>query len=414
LTGVTPGGTGRRSPRQVVGLLSLVSFLNYPLRTNITIAAAAMMPDLRLSQVQMGDIFSAFQLPYALGQIPGGFLGDRYGARRVITVTVMLWAVSSLMTGAIPAGIGVGAAVLMLGAARGLLGLAQAATYPVGTSVINRFVPAAYRGRAVALFLAAAVIGSILAPVAVSQGMVRIGWRGTFLVAAGLAVLIGLIWHAGAPRREALPAEHEALGTTMGRAVRLLRDRRLLALSLSYACQSSVWFLFVYWFYIYLTDVRGFSVLSGGFFAVAPYVAAAVMGPLGGTLLDVLSRSRGKVIARRTTACIGLLGAAVCVLVGARLDNPYLAISALALSAGLINFVESPYWTTAAELGGAEAGTAGGVLNTIGNLGGVFSTSAVPRMVDAWGWIPSMLIFAGIAVTGAALWFSFRPERGPP
>ena len=396
-------------PAQVVGLLSLLSFVAYPLRTNITVAAAAMMPDLRLTQVQMGDVFSAFQLPYALFQIPGGFLGDRFGARAVLTWAALLWGLSSAATGLVPASLGVGGVLLFLGGARALLGVGQAAMYPVGTMAIERHVPSGYRGRAVALFLAAAVIGSTLAPVLVSQGMVTFGWRVTFFVAAALAVLAAAIWWRGAPvpdRREPVP-----FGRQIRRVAALLRNRRLMLLSLSYMCQAAVWFLFVYWFYIYLTDVRGFTMLRGGLFATAPYVASAVIGPLGGLMLDHLTRRTGVVTARRATAISGMLASAACVLLGARLGNPYLAIGALALSAGMINFVEAAYWTTAAELGGADAGAAAGVLNTMGNLGGVFSASAVPRLVATWGWIPSMLVFSGVAVAGALLWLTFVPTR---
>jgi sugar phosphate permease len=148
-------------------------------------------------------------------------------------------------------------------------------------------------------------------------------------------------------------------------------------------------------------------------FGAMPYVAGALIGPLGGVVTDLLTPRAGPVAARRTAAVTGLVGSAVCVVIGVQLANPYLAIAALSLSSGLVNFVEAPYWTAAAELGEEQAGLACGVLNTFGNLGGVFSTFAVPRMVEAWGWTASIATFGGIAVAAAALWFVIHPARQP-
>jgi ACS family glucarate transporter-like MFS transporter len=403
-------------PHRLVGLLSLISFIGYPLRTNITVAAKQMMPALGLTQVQMGNIFSSFQIFYALFQIPAGLLGDRIGARRALTIALVVWAVSSVLTGVVPASLGAGATIAFLYLARALLGVGEAATYPVGAMAIQREVPPGFRARANGLFIAAAAAGSALTPPLIAWGMTRAGWRATFVIAGLLALGVAVVWHRGSasPSAQVESPPPAALGAYLRASLALLKDRDLLLVSLSYMCQAAVWFLFVYWFYLYLTDVRGFSVLKGGVFGALPYVAAALIGPLGGAVTDTLSRRRGRAFGRRTAAVIGLLGSALCVVIGARLANPYLAILALSLSSGLVNFVEAPFWTTATELGGERAGMAGGILNTLGNLGGVFSTLAVPRLVEAWGWTASMAIFGGIAALAAALWFAITPERSSP
>ncbi|MEZ4587734.1 MAG: MFS transporter [Gemmatimonadales bacterium] len=398
-------------PLRLVGLLSLVSFLGYPLRTNITVAAKTMMPDLGLSQVQMGNVFSSFQLFYALFQIPAGLLGDRYGARRILTLALVIWAVSSIATGLVPAGATIGVTIGTLYAARALLGIGEAATYPVGGLVIQQHVPFGYRGRATGIFISAAAAGSALTPPVIAWGMTAHGWRSTFVVAGVLALLVAALWYRAAPPPPRGTTTAEAPSAVFRRSLALLRDRHLLLLSVSYLLNGAVWFLFVYWFYLYLTDVRGFTVLAGGVFGALPFVAAALIGPTGGVLVDALAPRRGVARARRTAAVFGLLGSATCVVIGVQLANPFLGIAALSLSSALVNFVESPFWTAAAELGGEQAGLACGVLNTFGNLGGVFSTFAVPRMVEAWGWTATIATFAGIAVVAASLWFAIHPAR---
>jgi ACS family glucarate transporter-like MFS transporter len=106
-----------------------------------------------------------------------------------------------------------------------------------------------------------------------------------------------------------------------------------------------------------------------------------------------------------------LITAASLVLIGARLSNPFLAIGALSLSVACINAAEGPFWATATSLGREAAGAAGGVLNLMGNLGGVISIWAVPRMRDPLGWTGLLSVWAGVAVVAALLWMTVRVDR---
>jgi ACS family glucarate transporter-like MFS transporter len=105
-----------------------------------------------------------------------------------------------------------------------------------------------------------------------------------------------------------------------------------------------------------------------------------------------------------------MISAAVLTLIGANLPGPLLAIAALALSVACINAAEGPVWATATTLGGRNAGAAGGVLNFMGNVGGIISIWAVPRMKDAWGWTAMLAIWAGVAVVAGLLVWMVRTE----
>lgn len=409
-------------PLLLVALLSMVSLVSYAMRTNISIAQESMMPELGLRPEDMGTISAwGFQLAYALFQIPAGFLGDRYGSRKVLTLAVIGWALASFASGLVPATAGAGLAFASLFAIRFVLGLAEAATYPVGVLAISQAVERERRGTANGIFIGAGVLGAAVTPPVIAWTMVTLGWRTAFMASGAVALVVAVLWYVFTPPNavnegvDALGAGRRAppLGDQLRASFALLRDRNLMLLCSSYAAQSAVFFVFVFWFYRYLTDARGFSMLKGGVFGAVPYLVAAVLGPCGGLLVDRLSRRINPGTGRRVVAMGGLLLAALCVALGAMARNPYLAIAALSLSVGCLNGVESPFWLTATHFGASQAGAAGGVLNFMGNMGGVVSIWAVPRMVTAWGWTPTLATWAGVAVVGALLWLTFTAERSP-
>jgi ACS family glucarate transporter-like MFS transporter len=401
-----------KRPVLVVTLLSMLSILSYALRSNIAVAQEQMMPELGLTTQDMGTISAwGYQLAYALFQIPAGFLGDRYGTRPILALAVLGWAASTFATGAVPAAAGVGATFAALFAARFALGVTQAATYPVGALAITQVISPARRGTANSIFISAAVLGSAITPPLISWAMVHLGWRTSFNLGAALGLVGALAWYLFTPLRHTATRETTPLGVQLREAFGLLRNRSILLLSISYAAQAAVFFVFVFWFFRYLTDARGFSILKSGVFGALPYVVAAIIAPFGGILTDVLSARWSRRQGRRAVAMGGLLLAALCVALGASANDPYLAIAALSVSVGCLNSVEGPFWTTVTALGGTRAGAAGGVLNFMGNMGGVISIWAVPRMVAAWGWTATLATWAGVAVAGALLWLTFTAAR---
>lgn len=399
-------------PLRLVLLLALVSLVSYGLRTNISVAQEYLAPELGLTMADMGTISAwGFQLAYALFQVPAGFLGDRFGARLVLGLSMIGWGLASLGSGLV--GGAAGAAFATLFATRFVLGATQASTYPVGAMAIVRTVPPARRGIANAVFISASLLGAALAPLTLAPLMVALGWRAVFLASGVVGLVVAAIWLAATPRPPAAgrAAPMPPLGAQLRASLALLLDRHLMLLGLAYLLQAAVFFVFVFWFFRYLTEGRGFTILASGVWGSVPYFAAFLIGPLGGVLTDRLSRRGSPGRARRTVAVGCLLIAALLVVTGANLADPFLAIGALSLSVGCINAAEAPFWTAATALGRERAGAAGGVLNFMGNLGGVLSIWAVPRMQAAWGWTTLLLVWAGVAVAAALLWFTVPRQR---
>lgn len=399
---------------RVTGLLGLVCFVAYLVRADVAVAQEQMVPALGLTMTTMGAITAwGFQLPYAIFQVPGGMFGERFGARAALTATMVAGGVSSLATGLLPGG---DAAAGVLVGTRVLLGTAQAAVFPVAAMAVMAYVPAGERVRATSIYIALSALGSGAAPLLMAPVMARFGWRAVFLLSGGIGLATALAWFASMPA-----GRHDAtLGSTplspgaRREAIAILRNGRLVRLSLAYLLHSATWFVFVFWFFRYLTEGRGFTVLASGVWGSLPSITGVVAAPLVGIAAGRLGRRLGPARARRRVAVACLLTSAASVAAGATLPGAYLAIAALSLSAGCLNSAEAPFFTTATAIGTTTPGSAAGFLNLLGNLGGVLSIWLVPRMSEAWGWNGTLAFWSGACLLAALLWLTIPVADAEP
>jgi MFS transporter, ACS family, glucarate transporter len=400
-----------KSSWRVVALLCLVTGVAYLVRTDITVAQERMAPALGLSMADMGAITAwAFQLSYALAQVPAGIFGERFGARQTLALALAGGAVASLATGLMPEW----AATATLTGTRVLLGIAQAAVFPVAAMAVAQYVAREHQMRANALHMASSSLGSAIAPLMMAPIMLQFGWRAVFILSGILGATAAIVFFTMMPRR--------VIASTTGSTRRitgadLLRDTRRLAansnlrrLSLAYLLHSAVFFVFVFWFFRYLTEGRGFTVLASGVWASLPSAAGFVSGPIIGALADRYGRRVGEGKARRRAAMACLLCSTIMAISGAIVPGAFLAIAALSLSSAGLNGAESPFYTTATVIGAGNPGAAAGLLNLMGNLGGVLSIWLVPRMSDAWGWNGTLLFWAGVAFVAALLWLTVNTD----
>jgi ACS family glucarate transporter-like MFS transporter len=388
-----------------VFLVSLVTGVAYLVRTDVAVAQERMAPALGITMAGMGAITAwGFQLPYALFQIPGGMFGERFGARLALGLALAGCSAASLFTAILPAD----GAVAVLSSTRVLLGVAQAIVFPVAAMAVQQFVPAGDRVRATAIFIASSAGGAALAPLVMAPVMERFSWRAVFAVSSAIAAVAALIWVKCMPRHapDVAANARSARGSAWPELLTLALNARLRRLSIAYLLHSAVYFVFLFWFFRYLIEGRGFTILASGFWGSLPSVAGIVLAPLIGVATDRLGRRIGSSRARRRVAVACLLSAAGFVLAGTALPSAVLAVLALSLSSGCINGAEGPFFTTAAALGAPHSGAAAGVLNFMGNLGGVLSIWLVPRMSSAWGWNGTLIFWSGVCVVAAALWLT--------
>ncbi|MGD8868754.1 MAG: MFS transporter, partial [Gemmatimonadales bacterium] len=181
----------------VVGLLSGTAMASYLARVNLSVVGDPIMGEYGLSQVQIGRVFSAFLLGYALCQIPGGWLADRWGTRRVLAVSSASWVV--VTAGMAAAGWGPLATISVIPTLlvlRFALGVGEAPMFPGAARGVSRWVPPSRQGSANGIVLAAIGLGSALAPPLLTFTMIRWGWRAALLVSVLPAAAASLAWAA--------------------------------------------------------------------------------------------------------------------------------------------------------------------------------------------------------------------------
>ena len=413
---------------RMVALLTGFSLVSYLARVSLTVAGEPIMRQFHFSGVQLGWIFTAFLFTYTAFNTPSGAWADRFGPRRVMAAAGLSWAALGLFTAYLPGGALLPASwtlgtfiVLRLA-----LGICEAPTYTGAAKAIATWLPDSERGFANALVMSGALFGSAVTAPAISVLMVHIGWRNAVAVSSLAAPLLVSIWWLYArdrPRqhRGANTAEIELISDSnpngaSDAALRgtwrvLLSSAQAWRLFAIYACQTYLGYLFIWWCYIYLVEVRHFSLVRGGFAAAAPFVLATFSTPAAGALSDKLTRRLGTRRGRQLVPMIALSAAAVLAFAGVRVAGAQWAVALLSVGAALGWMCEGPTWAAIVEIAAPVAGTAGGFLNTGGNIGGALSALLTPWIAKELSWSVAFGAASLIALVGSALWIGFNPSQ---
>ena len=402
--------TGR--PRWgILALLFAISAVTYMDRVNISVTARQMMPAYGITDQDMGYVFSAFVLGYALCQIPGGRLGDRWGARVVLACALVWWSLCTVLT-AVVATLPLATVVGTVGSlviVRFLLGVGESVALPNFNRAVADWMPPGQRGLGIGIAIGGIGIGAAITPPLASWVMVNYHWQSVFYLSALIGLVVALLWvvcsrdgRSGGVTKTDTPS-----ATVPWR--KIFRSRSLWWLVASYACLGYVAYIYMSWFYLYLVNVRGIDLLRGGWLAAGPFLAILLFCPFGGWVTDKLVPVLGLRKARLSIGMLGMALAGGLIAVGAWVESQTIAIVCLSLGAGWLYFTVGAYWNVTTDLSKTHAGTLSGVMNTGANLGGVISPSLTPWLADHWGWTASLLVAAGIALCGGFMWMKVDP-----
>lgn len=372
-----------------------------------------MMDEFNLSQIDMGRLFSSFLLGYALFQIPGGALADRFGTKKVLSIAVWLWVFLTVLQALIGWSnweFSVATVIIVFVLLRFLLGISASPTYPASALGVSKWVPTIFQGRANGFVIGSVGLGSAIAPPLVSGIMVNWGWQMALLVSAIPALVIAIVWQRVKVPTEPLTKKIEKKSSSS--SISKLKNKSFYLLSVSYGLQGYVGYIFVSWFYLYLVQVRHFSLLGGAWMSSLPWVLSIVSIPLGGYISDKLIGSRmGTSWGGRIVPMIGMGMSGILISIGAHTSSAVIAAITLAFATAFVLCVEGPFWAMMIRIAGGRSGTAGGIMNMGSNLGGLLSPMLTPWIAVYIGWEYALHIAAGLAIISALLWLGISPAK---
>lgn len=395
----------------------------YVQRTTVSVAAPELTQALQLSKQQIGWLFLAFTTAYAISQLPGGALGQRFGPRAVFTGVGMICVVAMLGLALLPFVLAGGVLLLALIGAQCLLGVGQGPVFPVFAAVAERWFPSRQFGMANGVISSGMLLGGAVTPPLLVALTAALGWQQAILWTALPAALLTIgWWRYGRDRPQQHPrvtaAELAELDSappapplTLARMGEVLRDRNILLLTVSYLCMNFVFYMISFWSFLYLVEQRKLTGLESGFMAMVPWVGAAVGAAIGGVLADRLAVRFGATRGYRLLPLISLpLGAIMLIAIPA-VGSVALAVAALTLAFFAMEVNEGPYWAATMSIARADTGAATGVLNTGGNVGGIICQPVVAALVAGGEWTSAWLSGAVFALLAAVLWLFVRSEQ---
>jgi len=401
-------------------VLSAVAYLD---RVNISIAGGQIAQEFGISNVRLGLVFSSFLWGYGLFQTLAGSLADRYGPRLMLTAGVLWWGLVSVLTAAVPRGIGRAVAVFV--AIRFLLGAGEAIMYPSSNQFVARWIPSHERGAANGVIFAGVGIGAGVTPPLISWFMLHYGWRSSFVLSAIIGLAAGAVWYLAARDN---PENHPSVSSAELSAIQsgipksaaanalrlswldILASGNVWILSFAYFCFGYVAWVFFSWFYLYLARVRGLDLKSSAAYATLPFLAMAVCSPLGGVVSDWLSKQFGSRLGRCSVAALGFALTAIFLVFGSAAHDSRLASVVLAGGAGSLYLSQSAFWAVSADLGGKSAGGLSGFMNMANQIGGAITAIATPWFGDIFGWSTGFRVAATVAALGAVAWLFVNPR----
>ncbi len=414
---VRPSGIRHR----VLWIVVIAYMITYMDRVCIGHAAPAIRAEFGFDVVVMGWIFSAFNWSYALFQIPGGWLGDRFGPRRVLTAIVLWW---SFFTAATALAWG----RWSMAGFRFLFGMGEAGAFPTATRALSHWLPASERGFAQGITHSGARLGAALTPPIVVYLMTHYGWRSVFYIFGLMGAIWAFFWYLYYRDR---PEQHPAVNSAELALIhqndahrvsptdrvsvpwrKILGNSNMWLICAMYFCYAySIW-MYLTWFPTYLLEARQFTLQEMGFWHMIALGAATVGDTVGGWSSDHLARRTGNLrLARRAVAIAGFGVAVACIIPATLTSDRYLSVALTTLALFSLELTVGVSWAVVMDIGPEYAGSVSGVMNMCGNLGGVLASIAVGYMVRSYGWQLPFLVAGAFCLFGALLFLRIDPTE---
>ncbi len=398
----------------VLAMLCAMYFITYLDRVNVSTAAVGFGPEFGLSKTEIGIVFSAFAYPYLIFQIIGGWVSDRFGAKRTLVVCGIIWAGGTVMTG-------LAGGFVSLIIARIILGLGEGATFPAATAAMSRWVPKEKRGFAQGITHAFARLGNALAPAAMIAIMAHYGWRESFYVCAIISFVWVGLWalvFTDLPKRhprisqeelDSLPEAKSKNKTPLpwGRLF-----KRMAPVTIVYFCYGWTLWLLLSWVPMYFMNL-GLDLKGTAIFASLVFFGGVVGDTLGGIVSDRIYTRTGNLNKARSlmvAICLSLTLLSLLPLMFT--TNLHVSLACLAIGFFFSEMTIGPMWAIPMDIAPEHSGTASGMMNTGSAMAAIISPVASGMLIDTFdNWQLPFLVSIILLGIGVALSGRMKPQN---
>jgi sugar phosphate permease len=410
----------------VLFLLCLMYLITYLDRVSMANTAPLIIKEFGFSKVTMGIIFSAFIWSYSLFQVPGGWLGDRFGPRKVLSTIMTYRTVIAVLTT-------YAFGFYSFWGIRFSLGVGEAGAFPTATRAMQMWYPRDERGFVQGVSHAASRFGAAIGPPVAVVIMLHYGWRSVFYVIGALSLLWAILYslvyrnmpeedryvsRAELARIRGVDDKGEIKKANITKRPKvpwsvLLSHGNMWGIMCAYAAYIySLWF-FLSWLPSYLVEYRHFTLLKTGLFASMPLAAGVVGDAFGGWLTDKLYvKTNNLRFSRRSVAITAMLGCGTFTMFAALSANPNMAVYFLTAAMFFLEMNIGPAWAVPMDVGGEFSGTVSGMMNMGGQFVGALSPTVFGLLVSKGAWVAPFAVSAGLLFIGAAIWaFWIDPEQ---
>jgi ACS family sodium-dependent inorganic phosphate cotransporter len=401
-------------PKRYITILFAFSctMINIIDRVNLSIIAPYLGKERGWNAVIIGTVLSAFFWGYTISPIPGGWLADRFGAKKVLGFGAAWWSLCTFLT---PFGGGTRGIMFF----RVLLGLGEGVNSPAVQSLAARWFPSQERTRAVALYLTGSPIGTIIAFPLTTWIVATWGWRSVFYIYGLIGfiwVLLWLLFGAGSPETHASisPSERDYI----------VSDRRLPEaqpgvpwaelltsgpvwglIVMTFSVAWMVW-LFLSWLPYYLMTAQHFSLKQSGFYSALPFVANMAGGVAAGWLQDrFIAAGYPITLVRKVTVTIASAGTVVFLLLIPIAPSPIFSVWCLVFAMAMFAANQGVVMVNNIDIGPRHAGVILGMQATVGNLAGALSPIVAGLIVQKTGGFNGVFyLIAALLIGGVVCW----------
>ena len=407
-----------RATRTFLVILCLMNFILFVDRVNLAAAAVVIQSDLGLTNIELGLAFAAFNYAYAPFQLVGGWIADRFGARRTLTVCGLAWSITTMATGAVTG-------LASLFAVRFALGMGEGATLPAANRALSNWTALASRGRAVGLTHAAGRLGAGVSAPIVAFLIIWVSWRFSFVVLGLLSACWAVLWwwyFEEDPRRHPGITEAELAELPRGNPTRQIASgpvpwRRLIPrmapMMIGYFCQGWTGWLYLTWMPSLFSKNYGLDLKNSSLFYAVTLLCAMCAELLGGVTTDYLLRRTGKLgVARSALIAMSWTLAVVSLVPAIFVHDLVIGLTAFTFALFFLGFAISPIWTATMDIAPDYAGSASALMNAAGAVAGILSPLAFGWILDRTGsWTAPFGVSLGLLLVGATVTWWFQPDR---